>query len=67
MNITYQLKDDTVVINDRLIPPTTLNLESAKIAVKTIKANRSTYMTAAAYERHLSKYEGALAFLEVNL
>jgi len=67
MDITYQLKGDVVVFKDELEEPIVLDLESAKSIIETIKALRTTYATAAAYERHLSKYVGALAFLEACL
>ena len=66
MNVTYQLKGNTVVIRDGFVEPVILNLESVKSAIETIKAECSSYVTVAAYEHHLSKYEGALAFLEAN-
>lgn len=67
MNVIYQLKGDTVVIKNEFAEPIILNLESVKIAIKNIKANRSDYVTVAAYELHLSECRGALAFLEANL
>ena len=67
MDVGYRLKGNAVVICDGFLDPITLNLESVKEAIETIRANRPFYKTAEAYQLHLSKYKGALAFLEACL
>ena len=43
-----------------------LNMEGAENAVENVKRTHDTYYTEKAYQRQLSKYEGALLFLQVN-
>ena len=44
-----------------------LNMEGVGTAVENVKRTRDTYCTEKAYQRQLSKYEGALSFLRANV
>ena len=43
-----------------------LNVKGLEGAVENVKRTHDTYYTEKAYQRQLSKYEGALLFLQVN-
>lgn len=62
--ITYERREQAIVIKDGLDPEIVLDIPNLKQQISNIQANYFNYATEAAYLAHLAKYQAALLYAE---